>query len=91
MTDGNYFHFQGKFVSQNHGAPMGSVLSPVLAELFTENIEEKAFSPTALLFAIKAFRRYTWMTSSLLSGKAANRRSSTTSIASLSEDDLLHH
>ncbi|KFD58070.1 hypothetical protein M513_00833 [Trichuris suis] len=58
MINGNYFHFQGKFFSQNHGAPMGSVLSPVLTELFMENLEEKAFSPTGPLFAIKVFKRY---------------------------------
>ncbi|KFD48299.1 hypothetical protein M513_10791 [Trichuris suis] len=32
MTEGNYFHFQGEHFSQTQGTPMGSPLSPVLAE-----------------------------------------------------------
>uniref|UniRef100_A0A5S6Q269 Reverse transcriptase domain-containing protein n=1 Tax=Trichuris muris TaxID=70415 RepID=A0A5S6Q269_TRIMR len=34
MNEGNYFKFQEKFHAQTNGAPMGSSLSPVLAELF---------------------------------------------------------
>ncbi|KFD49035.1 hypothetical protein M513_10083 [Trichuris suis] len=58
MKEGNHFHFQGRFFSQKQGAPMGSPLSPVLAELFMEHLEEKAFSTRAPKFPIKAFKRY---------------------------------
>ncbi|KFD60435.1 hypothetical protein M514_27392 [Trichuris suis] len=38
--------FMGSFFRQNNGAPMGSPLSPVLAELFMEHLEETAFEGT---------------------------------------------
>ncbi|KFD48338.1 hypothetical protein M513_10830, partial [Trichuris suis] len=44
MLKGNFFHFQGRFYEQQGGAPMGSPLSPVLAEVFTEHLEDRAFS-----------------------------------------------
>ncbi|KFD45352.1 hypothetical protein M513_13772 [Trichuris suis] len=58
MKEGNHFDFPGRFFAQKQGAPMGSPLSPVLAEPFTEHMEEKAFSTRAPKFPIKAFKRY---------------------------------
>ncbi|KFD59269.1 hypothetical protein M514_28552, partial [Trichuris suis] len=46
MREGSYFRFQESFFRQNDGAPMGSPLSPVLAELFMEHLEETAFEGT---------------------------------------------
>ncbi|KFD68177.1 hypothetical protein M514_19665 [Trichuris suis] len=46
MRQGNYFRFQESFFLQNDGAPMGSSLSPVLAELFMEHVEVIAFEQT---------------------------------------------
>ncbi|KFD52609.1 hypothetical protein M514_06456, partial [Trichuris suis] len=34
--EGNYFRFQDSFFLQNNGAPMGSILSPFIAEVFME-------------------------------------------------------
>ncbi|KFD47077.1 hypothetical protein M513_12065 [Trichuris suis] len=39
MLEANTFHFQGSFYKQKNGAPMGSPLSPVLAEVFMEYLE----------------------------------------------------
>ncbi|KFD59305.1 hypothetical protein M514_28515, partial [Trichuris suis] len=58
MREGNYFRFQGNFFRQNDGAPMGSPLSPVLAELFVEHLEETAFEGTDNPWAPRLFKRY---------------------------------
>uniref|UniRef100_A0A5S6QHR6 Reverse transcriptase domain-containing protein n=1 Tax=Trichuris muris TaxID=70415 RepID=A0A5S6QHR6_TRIMR len=44
IEDGNYFHFRGSFYRQTRGLPMGSPLSPTLAEMFMEDLEERAFT-----------------------------------------------
>ncbi|KFD64516.1 hypothetical protein M514_12999 [Trichuris suis] len=44
MLKGNFFHFQGRFYKQQSGAPMGSPLSPVLADVLMEYLEDRAFS-----------------------------------------------
>ncbi|KFD63300.1 hypothetical protein M514_24480 [Trichuris suis] len=44
MKEANYFRFQELFYMQKRGAPMGSPLSPVLAEVFMEFLEDVAFS-----------------------------------------------
>ncbi|KFD48516.1 hypothetical protein M513_10593 [Trichuris suis] len=58
MREGSYFRFQESFFRQNDGAPMGSPLSPVLAELFMEHLEETAFEGTDNPWAPRLFKRY---------------------------------
>ena len=38
-----YFKFNGKFYKQKFGTPIGSVISPVLAEMVMEDLEEFVF------------------------------------------------
>ncbi|KFD50496.1 hypothetical protein M513_08723 [Trichuris suis] len=47
MLEGNIFHFRGSFYKQENGVPMGSPLSPVLAEVFMEYFERRVFSHTS--------------------------------------------
>ncbi|KFD59271.1 hypothetical protein M514_28550, partial [Trichuris suis] len=58
MIEGNFFHFQGDFFKQKGGAPMGSPLCPVLAEVFMEHSEEKAFSEANKNILPRLFKRY---------------------------------
>ncbi|KFD68534.1 hypothetical protein M514_19360 [Trichuris suis] len=58
MLEGNFFHFQGRFYRQEGGAPMGSPLSPVLAEVFMEHLEGKAFSEGDKNIIPRFFKRY---------------------------------
>ncbi|KFD45899.1 hypothetical protein M513_13237 [Trichuris suis] len=58
MLEGNFFHFQGRFYRQEGGAPMGSPLSPVLAEVFMEHLEGKAFSEGDKNILPRLFKRY---------------------------------
>ena len=37
-----YFSFQNKFYEQVKGAPMGSLVSPIVANLYMESFERKA-------------------------------------------------
>ena len=39
-----YFHFQGRFYEQLHGAAVGSPISPIVTNLYMENFETKAIS-----------------------------------------------
>ena len=39
-----YFTFQGRFFEQQEGAAMGSQVSPIVANLYTEEFETKAIS-----------------------------------------------
>ena len=41
-----YFSFQKKFYEQGEGAPMGSPVGPIVANLYMEHFEEK---PSGLL------------------------------------------
>ncbi|KFD63872.1 hypothetical protein M514_23863, partial [Trichuris suis] len=58
MTEGNYFHFEGEHFSQTQGAPMGSSLSPVLAEFFMEHLEQRAFACDNFTGRVRLFKRY---------------------------------
>ncbi|KFD59678.1 hypothetical protein M514_28142 [Trichuris suis] len=58
MLKGNFFHFQGRFYKQQGGAPMGSPLSPVLAEVFMEHLEDRAFSEADHNILPHFFKRY---------------------------------
>lgn len=42
-----YFSFQGEMDEKTHGAPMGSPLLPIIANLYMEYFEEMAISTTA--------------------------------------------
>uniref|UniRef100_A0A5S6QAX1 Reverse transcriptase domain-containing protein n=1 Tax=Trichuris muris TaxID=70415 RepID=A0A5S6QAX1_TRIMR len=43
MIEANYFRFQHRYYAQRNGAPMGSPLSPIVAEVFMEHFEQIAF------------------------------------------------
>ena len=43
-----YFQWREKFYEQTNGAPMGSPLSPVMANLFMEEFEKKALATATL-------------------------------------------
>ena len=43
-----YFQFQELFFEQLEGAAMGSLLSPVIDNLFMEHVEERALNTTTL-------------------------------------------
>uniref|UniRef100_A0A5S6Q0W5 Reverse transcriptase domain-containing protein n=1 Tax=Trichuris muris TaxID=70415 RepID=A0A5S6Q0W5_TRIMR len=58
MEKGNYFHWKGSFYSQQQGAPMGSSVSLITAEIFMEHLEEVAFPTGFSSFHLKAFKRY---------------------------------
>uniref|UniRef100_A0A5S6QTN4 Reverse transcriptase domain-containing protein n=1 Tax=Trichuris muris TaxID=70415 RepID=A0A5S6QTN4_TRIMR len=58
MKEGNFFHWKGTFFSQKRGAPMGSPLSPIVAEIFMEHLEEKAFPSGIAEYNLKLFKRY---------------------------------
>ncbi|KFD50671.1 hypothetical protein M513_08478 [Trichuris suis] len=57
MKEGNYFRFQEEFFQQNNGAPMGSPLSPIFAEIFMEHLEE-AFNNKIAPTNPRLFKRY---------------------------------
>ena len=42
-----YFSFQGQFYEQVEGAAMGSPVSPIVANLYMEYLEQKALSTPA--------------------------------------------
>ena len=58
LVTGNFFRFQGTFYRQLKGVPMGSPLSPVIAEIFMEHLEEKAFHTAGLDLTPRFFKRY---------------------------------
>uniref|UniRef100_A0A5S6R594 Reverse transcriptase domain-containing protein n=1 Tax=Trichuris muris TaxID=70415 RepID=A0A5S6R594_TRIMR len=58
MEEGNYFQWNGSYFSQKKGAPMGSPLSPIVAEIFMEHLEEKAFPINISEHYLKMFKRY---------------------------------
>uniref|UniRef100_A0A5S6QS56 Reverse transcriptase domain-containing protein n=1 Tax=Trichuris muris TaxID=70415 RepID=A0A5S6QS56_TRIMR len=58
MPEGNYFHFEDKFFKHNSGAPMGSPLSPVLAEVFMDSFERKVFATISSNIKPSFFNRY---------------------------------
>ncbi|KFD67427.1 hypothetical protein M514_11958 [Trichuris suis] len=58
MLEGNIFHFRGSFYKQENGVPMGSPLSPVLAEVFVEHFERQVFFHTSTEIAPAYFKRY---------------------------------
>ncbi|KFD46363.1 hypothetical protein M513_12779 [Trichuris suis] len=58
MKEANYFRFGEQCFMQNSGAPMGSSLAAVLAEVFMEHLEERAFSTANESIVPVLFKRY---------------------------------
>ena len=48
LPESTYFEFQGKFYKQSDGAAMGSPLSPVIADVYMEHLEETALRTAPL-------------------------------------------
>ncbi|XP_046387256.1 uncharacterized protein LOC124156642 [Ischnura elegans] len=48
VLSSTYFLYQGKFYEQKEGVPMGSPLSPAIANLFIEDFEERALESAPL-------------------------------------------
>lgn len=47
-TDSNYFELNGQIYRQDEGMPMGSPLSPVFANIFMEDFEQKAIASSTV-------------------------------------------
>ncbi|KFD54478.1 hypothetical protein M513_04625 [Trichuris suis] len=59
MLEGNFFQFRGRYFGQKgSSAKMGSPLSPVLAEVFMEHLEDQAFSKADHSTLPHALKRY---------------------------------
>ena len=73
-----YFPFQNKFYEQVEGVPMGSLVSPIVTNLYMESFERKALSS-----AINPPGHGTglWMTHGSSINRLTNKNSWTTSIA----------
>ncbi|KFD47738.1 hypothetical protein M514_11416 [Trichuris suis] len=69
MKEANYFRFQELFYMQKSGAPMGSPLSPVLAEAFMEFLEDVAISTADTSITPTVFKRYVDVFAVIKSGK----------------------
>ena len=54
----NYFRFNNKFYSQKKGLPMGSSMSPVMAEIYMNYFENKIMSTVKNEDKIKKWMRY---------------------------------
>ena len=66
-----YSSFQDQFYKQDEGVAMGSLVSPIVANIYMEYFEQKALS-TAL---IPGFGRGMWMTHFSSTRKSTNRTS----------------
>ncbi|XP_067138140.1 uncharacterized protein [Centruroides vittatus] len=57
VTENNYFQFNGNIYKQTQGVPMGSPLSPILAEIIMRNIEFRIFhAPLTIHYPILYLR-----------------------------------
>jgi Reverse transcriptase (RNA-dependent DNA polymerase) len=56
--DQNYFRFNNSFYSQKSGLPMGSPLSPLLADIFLDELENKIFSTSKFKSNVQFWYRY---------------------------------
>ena len=71
-----YFSFQGQFFEQVEGAAMGSLVSPIVANLYMEYIEQKA--PSTALQPPLGSGAGIWMTPLSSTRKSINKASSNT-------------
>ena len=67
-----YFSFQGQFYEQVEGAAMGSPVSPIVANLYMEYLEQKVLSTTPHSPCSGAGM---WMTTLLSTRKPINKAS----------------
>ena len=70
-----YFSFQGQFYEQVEGAAMGSPVSPIVANLYMEYLEQKALSTAPTPQSSGAGM---WMTPLSSTRKLINKASSNT-------------
>ena len=70
-----YFSFQGQFNEQVEGAAMGSPVSPIVANLYMEYLEQKALSTAPHPLGSGAGM---WMTPLSFTRKPTNKASSNT-------------
>lgn len=54
----NYFRFNNKYYIQTRGLPMGSSLSPIMAEIYMNNFEEQVIQKSEYKNKIKKWIRY---------------------------------
>ena len=55
--ENTYFSFQSRFYEQTHGAAMGSPISPIVANLFMEDLEVQAINTSPTPPALKLWKR----------------------------------
>ena len=72
-----YFSFQGQFYEQVEGAAMGSPVSPIVANLYMEYLEQKALSTCTQ--SPQVLGAGMWMTLLSSTRKPTNKASSNTS------------
>ena len=58
ICDRAYFSFQGQIYEQCFGTLMGSPLSPIIANLYMENLEQKIIDACPVGFKPKIWVRY---------------------------------
>ena len=70
-----YFSFQGQFIEQVEGVAMSSLVSPIVANLYMEYLEQKALSTAPYL---PGSGTGLWMTPLSSTRKSINKTSSNT-------------
>ena len=80
-----YFSFQNKFYEQVEGAPMGSLVSPIVANLYMECFERKAIRSA---INSPGHGIGLWMTHGSAKNRHTNKHSWTTSIAWIKQSSL---
>ena len=78
-----YFQFDGVLYQQVHGAPMGSLVSVVVAVMFIENVEQFTMSSTPPGVKPKIWKRYMYINDSFEVMKEEQRNSLTEHLSSM--------